>query len=221
MIEQKIFKAEEEWLKFRENYFTSSELNRLLTEPTKAQKAAGKLLSDGAMTYIYEKVAAQLGVSEPIYYSPEMQHGKDTEKFAAARLCDDFKYDAESKEVLYANAGGFIIYSDGKLAGTPDLILPTAIAEIKCPKASNHLRYKTYDAVSFKENLPNYYAQVQSNMYLADRNECIFMSYDYRFERTDLQAHYIIIDRDDEFIEAMLKKVEIAFDYMNKLKLTL
>jgi hypothetical protein len=221
MISRYIFEEEKDWLKFREDIFTSSELVRLLAEPTKSQKAAGELLSDGAMTYIFEKLCAQFNAPEPIYFSAEMQHGKDTEKFAAERLCKDFEYDTQSNDVIYTSEGGYVLFSDGKLGGTPDLILPTAIAEIKCPKSSTHLKYKTYNEEKFKEKLPNYYAQCQSNMYLANRNKCIFMSYDYRFDRTDLQTHYIFIHRDDEFIEAMLKKVEIAFDYMNKLKLTL
>ena len=218
MINRKIFETEEKWLKFREDIFTSSEVIRLLTEPTKAQIKAGELLSEGAVSYIFEKLAGQFGASKPIFYNSEMQHGKDTEPAAASRLCEDFKYDTFAKDVIYGNVGGYVIYSDGKLGGTPDMILPKTIAEIKCPNSDTHLRYKTYDAKKFKEKLPKYYSQIQSNMYLAEVENAIFMSFDDRFKDHNRQAHYIIIDRDEPFINQTLEKVSIAFDYMQDIK---
>jgi hypothetical protein len=218
MITKHILDSEEKWLKFREDIFTSSEVIRLLSEPTKAQVKAGELLSDGAVSYIFEKLAGQFGSSKPIYFNAEMQYGKDTEPTAALRLCEDFKYDPKAKDVNYGNADGIIIYSNGKLGGTPDMILPKSIVEIKCPNSDTHLRYKTYDAKKFKEKLPKYYSQIQSNMYLAEVENAIFMSFDDRFKDRNRQAHYIIIDRDEPFINQTLEKVDIAFDYMQELK---
>ena len=214
-----IFDEEELWLKYRANYFTSSDVIRLMAEPTKKAKEAGKLLSEGAISYIMEVISAQFEAPKPIYYSTEMQWGKDNEPSAALRLCEILNLDPQSKGVIYGNKDGIVFYDNGKLGGTPDLILPDAIAEIKCPNSDTHLYYKAFvNEANFQDQLPKYYDQMQANMYLCERDKCYFLSYDPRFKIESRQIHLLEIERNQERINAILEKVEIATELMNKLK---
>jgi hypothetical protein len=218
-IKRYVFETQEDWLQWRVGMFTSSEVNRLMAEPTKKAKEAGKLLSEGAVTYIIEKLSAQFEAPKPVYFSNEMQWGNDNEPSAALLLCDLLSLDPQSDEVIYTSEGGKVLFSDGKLGGTPDMILPFAIAEIKCPNSDTHLYYKAFvNAYNFKDELPKYYDQMQANMYLCEREFCAFLSYDPRFKDEARQYHYIAIKRDQERINQILEKVSIAFDYMQELK---
>ena len=74
-----IFETEEEWLKARLGLFTSSQVNKLMAEPTAAERKAGEQLSKGAKTYIDECIVGLLAAPETQYYNSEMQRGKDLE----------------------------------------------------------------------------------------------------------------------------------------------
>jgi hypothetical protein len=219
MIQRFVFETQEDWLQWRVGMFTSSEVNRLMAEPTKKAKEAGKLLSEGAITYILEKLSAQFEAPKPVYFNNEMQWGNDNEPAAALLLCELNVLDPQSDEVIYTSEGGKVLFSDGKLGGTPDLIFPDAIAEIKCPNSDTHLYYKAFvNALNFKDELPKYYDQMQANMYLCEREYCQFLSFDPRFKEVSRQSHRIVIKRDQERINQILEKVSIAFDYMQELK---
>jgi hypothetical protein len=219
MINRYVFETQEDWLQWRVGLFTSSEVNRLMAEPTKKAKEAGKQLSEGAITYILEKLSAQFEAPKPVYFNNEMQWGNDNERAAALLLCEMLDYDPQSDDVIYTSEGGKVLFSDGKLGGTPDLILPNSIAEIKCPNSDTHLYYKAFvNSANFKDELPKYYDQMQANMYLCEREYCHFLSYDPRFKDLDRQSHLLLIKRDDERINQILEKVSIAFDYMQILK---
>ncbi len=219
MITRYVFETETDWLNWRTGLFTSSEVNRLMAEPTKKAKEAGKLLSEGAITYIMEKIAAQFEAPKPQFFNSEMQWGKDNEPSAALRLCEVLDLDPQSDEVIYTSEGGTVLFSDGKLGGTPDLILPNGIAEIKCPNSDTHLYYKAFvNEANFQDQLPKYYDQMQANMYLCERDKCYFLSFDPRFKIESRQIHLLEIERNQERIDAILEKVEIATELMNKLK---
>lgn len=219
MIKRYVYDSEEQWLKARELVFTSSEVNRLMAEPTKKAKEAGKLLSDGAITYILEKVAARFDRSKEIWFNNEMQWGKDCEHKAAERLCDLLGYDPLSDDVIYTSVNGLVFFNYmDELGGTPDLIFPNAIAEIKCPNSDTHLYYKAYvNEDNFASELPRYYDQCQTNMFMADRNLCYFMSFDPRFNDDNRQVHLIEVKRNQDRINQILNKVSIAFEELNRL----
>ena len=223
-IKRFVFETETDWLDHRKDQFTASEVNRLMAEPTKKAQAEGRLLSDGAITYILEKVAAYFDSPKPKFYSSEMDWGKDNEGAAAFELCQILKLDIQSKDVIYTSAGGYVFFSTGKLGGTPDLIFPNQnkIAEIKCPNSDTHLYYKAFvNAKNFQSELPKYYDQIQTNMYLCNAQSCYFMSYDPRFKDAERSVHIIEIERNQERIDQILSKVEIAHEMMLKLINTL
>ena len=223
-IKRFVFESETDWLDYRKDKLTASEVNRLMAEPTKKAQAEGRLLSDGAITYILEKVAAYFDSPKPKFYSSEMDWGKDNEAAAAFELCQIFGLDIQSRDVIYTSSGGYVFFSNGKLGGTPDLIFPNQkkIAEIKCPNSDTHLYYKAFvNSKNFQSELPKYYDQIQTNMYLCNAQSCYFMSYDPRFKDAERSVHIIEIERNQERIDQILSKVEIGHEMMLKLIQTL
>ena len=127
-------------------------------------------------------------------------------------------YDPASDGVIYTSQGGIVFFSDGLVGGTPDLILPDAIAEIKCPKSSTHLTYKHFvTAENFQDKLGKYYDQCQLNMYLADRDKCIFLSFDPRLRTEANRTHFIELVRDEERINLILENAQLAKELLDEL----
>lgn len=218
MIQYAVFEKEEDWLDFRAKYFTASEASKLLVEPKKKDE----VLSVGAKTYIRKKAASILAPREPSYFNSAMEHGKQTEPFAAMRFASELGKSIDDDDIIYTSHNGIIFFYDDDydLGGTPDIILrkDKKSGEIKCPNSDTHLEYlmlKTAEDV--KSNLPEYYGQMQTNMYLTQTDECIFMSFDDRFYNEKLHAHFITVPRDDEYIERLLEKAKHAKDYKNRI----
>src|SRR6478609_5909875 len=147
MIQRKVFAEQSEWKSFRMGFFTSSQSVKLLSDPKlKAVKEAGNL-SDGAMTYIYERIAELLAPQPPDFYNSKMEHGNETEPQAAMAIAEKFGYDVNDNAFIYTSIGGTMFFWDDEYnaGGTPDVILPDAICEIKCPDSKQHLRYLLID----------------------------------------------------------------------------
>src|SRR5574343_876002 len=209
MIKRYVFEPQEDWKDYRETVFTASEINRLMAEPSKKAKEAGQELSDGAITYIIEKISARFGNPKFVFTNLEMQHGKDTEPAAAYRFCELFTLNPASDKVIYTSQGGIVFFSDGIVGGTPDIILPKekAIVEIKCANPQTHLWNKCFlTSENFQQNYPNYYDQMQLNMYLCESDYGYFMSFDDRFKEGQIQQHILKIERNQERINDILVK---------------
>lgn len=222
MIKYAVFETEEEWLDFRAHYFTASEASKLLVEPKKKDE----VLSVGAKTYIRKKAAALLAPREPSYFNSAMEHGKNTEPLAAVKFAAHFGTHIDADDIIYTSENGFVFFYDDEynIGGTPDLILRILkkSGEIKCPNSDTHLEYlllKTAEDV--KMYLPEYYGQMQTNMYLTKTDECIFMSFDNRFYNEQLHEHYISIPRDDEYIEKLLLKAKFGKEYKEQILKTI
>lgn len=218
MIKYAVFETEEEWLDFRAPYFTASEASSLLPEP----KKKGEILSVGAKTYIRKKTAAILAPREPSYYNSAMEHGKDTEPLAAVRFAKEIGLSLDDDNFIYTSTNGFVFFYDNEfdLGGTPDIIVRSEklSGEIKCPNSDTHLEYLTYStAEDVKDNIPKYYGQMQTNMYLTQTDNCKFMSFDDRFYNEEHHAHFIDIPRDEEYIEKLLLKAKHAKAYKEEI----
>jgi hypothetical protein len=214
MIERLVFESQEDWQKYRGKLFTSSEANRLMAEPTKKAKEAGQKLSDGAITYILEKIASFYDAPKPQYYSTEMQWGNENEPAAAFELCSELGLNVASEDVIYTSSGGMVFFCTEQYGGTPDLIFPKlkAIAEIKCPNSDTHLYYKAFlTAKNLQSELPKYYDQMQLNMHLTNSEMCYFYSFDPRL-KGKLQSHKIEIKRNQERIDLIIEKIALAHE---------
>lgn len=209
MVLFKTFECEEHWDDFRKGFFTASEISKLMTEPKKKDE----VLSEGAKTYIESRVCNLYSPQELKYYNPIIEHGKETEAIASMVIekeigDDSYKYCSPSYLFLYD--------TEINLGGSPDAIMRNSIIEIKCPLSKTHLKYMTLKTVEqFKKVCPEYYAQMQCNMFLTDKSVGIFASYDDRFYNPKHHLHLLEVPRDDEFIERMLEKVQHANNYRN------
>lgn len=217
-----VFDTEEEWLYFRAPYFTASEASKLLPEPKKKDE----VLSVGAKTYIRKKAAALLAPREPSYYNSAMEHGKNTEPAAALRFAKELGLSLDHDDFIYTSTNGFVFFYDDdfNLGGTPDIIVKTSklSGEIKCPNSDTHLEYLTLTtAEEVKIVVPEYYGQMQTNMYLTQTESCKFMSFDDRFYNENHHAHFIDVPRDEEYIKRLLEKAAHAKEYKEKLLKTL
>lgn len=209
MINYIVFDNEPDWLAFRAQYFTASESSKLMTNA----KDKNEILSVGAKTYIRKCAAAVLAPNEPGYYNSSMEHGKNTEPVAVLSLAKHLGKSVDDDDFIYTSTNGFVFFYDDEynLGGTPDVIIRgiKKSVEIKCPNSDTHLEYLMVSTPEeVKSKMPEYYGQMQTNMYLTRTEECIFMSFDNRFYNANLHEHYINIPKDDEYIEKLLMKAK-------------
>jgi hypothetical protein len=222
MINYKVFETKSDWATFRGGMFTASEVHRLMAEP----KKKGEVLSEGAKTYIRERVAQQLAPREPEYYNSSMEHGNETEPQAVMAIAESIGKSVNDDDFIYTSEGGFVYFWDEllNLGGTPDVILRgKRIFEIKCPLSKTHLEYlmlESHDDV--KECVPQYYAQMQANMYLTGLEFASFVSFDDRYYDKAHHLHKVTVFYDVEFMAKMKQKLQYANEYkaeiLNKIK---
>jgi hypothetical protein len=204
MIERFIYENREDWKQFRKNLFTASQINRLTA---KTKNACG--LSDGAITYILELINNEKGEPKPDIFNAAMEWGNEQEPQAVLRYAEDNNLDVNADDFIYTSVGGFVFFVYNKIAGgTPDLILKDKIVEIKCPNSDTHLyNYLFVNSENFQKEYPIYYDQIQFNMFLCEKKQAVFMSFDPRIKKVENQVKYINIDYDAERVNLILDKI--------------
>lgn len=102
------------------------------------------------------------------------------------------------------------------LAASPDRVIDDdTLVEVKCPYTTRHnlispqtVPYLCYDGDELKLSPNhNYYYQVQGQLLCSRRKTCYFVV----FTQKDLKV--IAVDRDNEFIETMLEKLDAFFEH--------
>lgn len=148
------------WLLARLGVVTASEISNLIT-PTGAIRKGEKV-----ETYLYQKLAERvLGLTGSIPPTWAMDQGSLLETMAIPFL--EFSFDWKIERV------GFCLSDDGKVGCSPDgLIGEDGGVEIKCPQATNHVRYLTEGVVP-----EDYIAQVNFSLYVTGRKWWDFVSY--------------------------------------------
>lgn len=221
MANYKVFEREEEWKEFRKKFFTASEIHRLLSEPTKAGKDKGEVLSKGAKSYIKDKLTDNLATPEPEYYNSFMERGNELEPQAALKIAEKYGLSVEDKSFVYTSVNGYVIFYNPELnlSGTPDVLIQgNKVFEIKCPKSSTHLDYLLINSGEELNSLkPEYYSQLQVNMYLTGLHKGAFVSYDDRFYNEKHRYKEVEVNYDIEFIENLKNKLIQANQYKDEL----
>jgi hypothetical protein len=223
----------EDWENIRAGRFTASEIYKLMEcgyRPmtpaelsARPKKGPGSrttrvpdmsALSDGALTYIYQKVAETLtGRPKPSAYAYPLVYGKEMEPEAV-------EYFQEATGLICEEVG-FQTWSD-HAGGSPDrLIGDKEGLEIKCPyDSTNQIHYLMLnDRFDLKNNHPNFYWQCVSNMLFTDRERWHFVTYDPRMQlekhkMKHLQITYREVQEDINLLSAAIegaitKKLEI------------
>lgn len=192
----------EEWFAQRMGRFTSSEFYKLMTSP----KSKSEILSEGAKTYVMEKVAETLtGQSKPSFDSLAMSWGTENEPQAREWYT---KLSGSMVEEC-----GFIQHGE-HAGGSPDGLVGTdGGIEIKCPYiSSNHVAHlEITDNESMLSTAKDYYWQMQSLMFFSGRKWWDFVSCDPRFP-LPAGFHIVRIFADKEHHDLIQSKLKAAID---------
>lgn len=193
------------WNLARVGRFTASEMYKLMTEPkTKEAREAGKL-SEGAMTYVQQKVAEILtGQPKSESYAFPLVYGKELEPQAV-------EYFIKKTGFSYEPAM-FVPFGDHS-GGSPDgYINETDLLEIKCPfQSENMVDYLLLtDQWDIKRNHPNHYWQCMSNLLFTEKEQLHFVAYDPRMENEKHRMVHIVIKPISEDFDRIAKKLEQA-----------
>lgn len=225
VIERYIFENREDWKQVRKGLFTGSRISEIIPgvsrEMTDEELAQYKKenpkgraknitdpygISDGADTYIMDLVGAIEDVPDEDIQTFDMLRGIQVEPFAVMAYAEKYGYDVNSDDFIYTSQNGTVFFvGDNILGATPDVIIQkNKVVQFKCPKSKNHLKYIIkVNAENFKEKLPDYYWQMQTEMLLASVPEADFVTYDDRFPRKAMQMKVITIQAnpiDQQFI---------------------
>lgn len=199
------FDKHEAWLKSRQGKFSASNCHRLMTYIDKID-----VLPAGAMTYVEEIVIDILtdGKGKKDYKSDSMDRGNEKELEAVA------KFEDITGLVCFATGDDQeFIELCSYFGGTPDgLFNEDGLIEVKCPDSKTHLFYlrNLKSAADLKKHCANYYWQIQGNFLATGRKIAYFISYDDRFTNPEHQILILKIERNDEDIEKLKKRLAMA-----------
>lgn len=196
----------EEWFDARKGRFTASEIHRLLGKETL------KTTKTSIDSFAFEKAVETLyGLEEQDFVSKDMERGITQEPLAFSLFKDLQNY--EFKEVTNCS---FYKFGDHAGASPDGLVSDNSILEIKCPR-----RNKFFKLVANGESEidPKYIAQMQMQMLATETEKAYFFNY---YLQDNIQYwHTIIINRDEEMINLIKSRIEIAtkikLDYIKKI----
>jgi len=202
-IIDKMEQGTEEWLVLRLGKVTASKVKDVLT------KGRGNAPSKTAETYMMELIAEKLtGQSKPFFENDSMRWGTETEPQARSMYSvnNDF---VDVSEVAFIEYNEFIGVSPDGLIGDDGML------EVKCPNTTTQLKRALSDDYS-----ADYKAQIQMQLWVADRKWCDFLSFD---PRLDCAAGYLQqrVYRDEDYINEMKEKTDLFISKMNELLIKL
>lgn len=198
-----------EWLEKRKSRFTSSEYGRLMGYEDNPKY--DEVLTKGGLTYAYEKYLEEITTETKSITSAAIEHGNEFEVEAAERFMKetDLEVYAYGKDQEFQELGK-------DLGCTPDgLIEDYSGLETKCPDSKTHDTYLSTitDVASFKKLCNKYYWQIMGAMYITGRKSWYFVSYDPRMKNKDEQILILKIERNEEDIEKLKKRLRLAIGY--------
>jgi len=194
-----------EWHAARLGVFTSSEIYRLMTKP----KLKGEFLSEGAKTYIFEKVAESLtGIREEVFTTQTMQWGIDNEPLAKKHLARLNNWTIEETTFIKVESLNYGGSGDGWIREINGAL------EVKCLNTVNHLS-EIRDSEDFKSNLPKRFWQVLSDAYLRECDVAVLAWFDPRIPN-DFGLFTKQFNVEQEDVNEMLEKIKLANEYFKQ-----
>lgn len=181
------------WYQERYGKFTASKINDLL---------GVKGLGLTGETYAVEKAIEQLfGEVEEGFTSKDMQRGIDLEPTAADKFAEVYPH-------LNVQECTFFTYGEHAGASPDRLIDDDAILEIKCPKGKKFFRLVAEEIID-----KVYIAQMQMQLLATGRKRAYF--FNYLELDGKVYHHTIIVERDEDMIELIKKRLEEAIIIKN------
>ncbi len=200
-----------EWWSKRHGCFTASEIHKLMSEPkSKEAKEAGEL-SDGALTYVLEKVHEKLtGKAKMGIDNFATQWGIEHEPLAA------MWYQKLTGNTIKEPTLCFHETQEG-FSCTPDkFVNDDGLTEIKCPaNGANHLKHCFITTNEFfKIEHKEYYWQIVAQLSVTKRIWCDFLSFDPRINNDFGMFIYRVKDvqKDISLMESKLKKARDMYN---------
>ncbi|RLC76268.1 MAG: exonuclease [Chloroflexi bacterium] len=179
----------QEWFKIRCGKVTASHFKEVISK--------GKT----RMTYLLKLAAERTtGVVQPTFQNEAMRWGSETEPQARAYY--------ERVTGNKVEQVGFVELNE-YVGVSPDGIVGDGLLEVKCPNTATHIGYMKTG------KLPSTYkAQVQGQMWVADKQWCEFVSFDPRCS----EPYFCIrVERDDDYIAGL---IESTREFVMELKKT-
>lgn len=194
MIDQPFINVEQgtpEWKAARLGHVTASGMANVM--------AKGKDKSEAVTRYKYKvQIVAErmTGVVAESYSNAAMEWGVEQEGFAVMAY--------ESMRDVLVDKTGFWLHPSIKWLGvSPDrLVGDDGLIEVKCPNTTTHLGYLFDNRVP-----PDYYKQIQCQLWVTGRSWCDFVSFDPRLPRRN-QLLVVRTERDEKLIGEMQVEVE-------------
>lgn len=207
MIEQ----YSQEWFNQRLGKITSSTIWNLMVEPKEKTKKDAGDLSSTTKEYLMGKLAERLTGVQREFKSDATVHGLELENEALSH------YTLVTGKLVFE--AGYIEAVNGLYGGTPDAFTEdNGIVQVKCPyNYVNHIHYGLIDGQDFfKSKYREYYWQCQSDMLVAGKEYCDFVSYCPDMPK-ELKLFVFRIEPNLDDMNMLLKKVDEAGKYLNNL----
>lgn len=184
-----------EWFEARKGRFTASNINRILG------KEGLKKTNDSIDNFALEKAIETIyGVEENTTISADMQRGVELEPIAFERFKDLKSYDyIDVKESTFIPYG---VHSGASPDGQTD---NNAVLEIKCPKRAKFFKIVA-KGIEVVDTV--YISQTHLQMLATETEKAYF--FNYYIENGFEYWHEIIIPRDEDLIDLIKKRIDIA-----------
>lgn len=197
------------WINQRIGKFTSSQIHRLLTEPKTLKAKANNELSEGAKTYVLEKIV-------------EIVTGRQFNEFTNEATAWGHEHECKARDLYSEQTGneiievGFVAHPEiTNYGGSPDGMFKNFEKgiEIKCPfNPVHHLEYCLIDSDEyFKTNHKDHYWQCMSNMLINGVDEWDFISFCPYFQT---KLFIYTLKRNEDDCNFLLRKVQRANDHL-------
>ena len=183
-----------EWLEARVGVVTASTFGKLLTPKGKPSSQ----IEGAAYAIAAERISGEPS-DQPID-SHWVRRGSELEPHARALY--EMTHDVEVEQV------GLILRDDREVGCSPDgLVGDRGMLEIKCPSPAKHVEY--LEAGTIPEA---YRAQVQGQLWVAERDWVDFMSY-----HPTMPPMVVRVERDEAYIEQLSTAVEALLDRVSSI----
>lgn len=190
----------EEWFQARLGKITGTGFSAVLAG------GSGKTRDSYMLKLIAERLS---GEHEEGYTNEAMERGIELE--------DEARTHYEETNVCVVPQIGFFLHDDfaNWIGVSPDgLVGKDGLLEIKCPKATTHIKYLLTNTDKPRWIDPAYTAQIQGQLWVTDRKWCDWVSYAPQIP--DRPMLVVRVERDEEYINNLAEKCQLFISEMKK-----
>lgn len=192
----------EEWFQQRLGKFTASTFGDCMG----SGRAKDAIFTLGGYALIREKITELLTGDRKQISGDALDWGTYNEEFAIQTYEDVMGLHVVDSP--FCPIKGF----EDHAGGSPDGFIEgeNGIIEVKCPYLSNNHVDTLIDGTIQAKYWTKYYTQIQFNILATETDFCDFISFDPRMVDPEHQIKIIRIERDDEYIEKIKERLELA-----------